>query len=71
MLDESDSWVRLMAVKGDDVVVLKDSKGLSELLLVDVWQSCNSSLLALLLKVIEKVAVLEPLCVNFLLEIFL
>jgi len=36
MLDESDSWVRLMAVKGDDIVVLKDSKGLSELLLVDV-----------------------------------
>ena len=39
MLDESDSWVRLMAVKSDDVVVLKDSKGLSKLLLVDVGQS--------------------------------
>ena len=71
MLDESDSWVRLMAVKSDDVVVLKDSKGLSKLLLVDVWQSWNGSFLALLLEVIEKVAVFEPLWVNFLLEIFL
>ena len=60
-----------MAVKSDDIVVFKDSKGFSELLFVDIRQSWNGSLLALLLKVVEQVAVLEPLFVNFGLEIFL
>ena len=65
MLNESDCWVRLMAIESNDVVVLEHSEGLPELLLVDLGHARHSAFFAFLVQVVEQVAVLETLVVDF------
>jgi 16S rRNA C1402 (ribose-2'-O) methylase RsmI len=57
MLYEPDSRMTLVAIESNDIIIFEYSKRVSKLLLVDVVQAWNGSLLTLLRDIVKQIAI--------------